>query len=360
MPNIYTPRQQRILLITSLVIIAGFIIYGLRHYATAFLGAAILFVVFRPWFHKLTTEKQWNKRLVTVLLMLFSLIVIVMPFAVLSGLLVDRIQEYARNPNQILDLVKQLEKATGFKITTEQNIRQMVTQGASFARRQVPLILVGTLDFIVILGLLYFALYFMFVEEKAFVKGLQRYLPFDQKTLNELGESLKNNTNANVLGQALVSLVQAILTGVTLWIFGTPDPAFWGMIAFFMAFIPILGTPLVWGPAALIKFSQGDTGQGLGILLVGVIVIINIDNLLRIMLAKKMGDVHPLITLTGIVLGVPIFGILGLVVGPLLLSYFIVLMHVFERQNRPQRVEIAADETPIKQRVAAKAAKSDE
>lgn len=181
------------------------------------------------------------------------------------------------------------------------------------------------------------------------MKGLQRYLPFEQKTLNELGESLKNNVNANVIGQAVVSFVQAILTGVTLWIFGTPDPAFWGMIAFFMAFIPVLGTPLVWGPAALIKFSQNETGQGLGILLVGLIVIINIDNLLRILLAKRMGDVHPLITLTGIVLGVPIFGILGLVIGPLLLSYFIVLMDVFERQNRQQRVEAVADEVKVEE-----------
>lgn len=349
MANIYTPRQQRILLITSLVVIAGFIIAGLRQYATAFLGAAILFVVFRPWFHSLTQKKKWNKRLVTVLLMLFSLIVIILPFAVLSVLLVDRIQVYARNPQQILDLVNQLEKATGFKLTTQQNVRQLVTEGASFASKQFPSILGGTLDFVVILGLLYFALYFMFMEEKTFMKGLQRYLPFEQKTLNELGESLKNNVNANVIGQAVVSFVQAILTGVTLWIFGTPDPAFWGMIAFFMAFIPVLGTPLVWGPAALIKFSQNETGQGLGILLVGLIVIINIDNLLRILLAKRMGDVHPLITLTGIVLGVPIFGILGLVIGPLLLSYFIVLMDVFERQNRQQRVEAVADEVKVEE-----------
>lgn len=347
--NIYTPRQERILLITSLVVIAGFIIAGLRQYATAFFGAAILFVVFRPWFHTLTLKRKWNKTLVTVLLMLFSLIVIVLPFAMLSVLLVDRIQEYARNPSQILDLVNQLEKAIGYKMTSQQNIRQIVSQGATFASRQFPSILGGTLDFIVILGLLYFALYFMFMEEKTFMKGLQRYLPFGQNTLNDLGESLKNNVNANVLGQALVSFVQSILTGVTLWIFGTPDPAFWGMVAFFMAFIPVLGTPLVWGPAALIKFSQGETGQGLGILLVGIIVIINIDNLLRIMLAKRMGDVHPLITLTGIVLGVPIFGILGLVIGPLLLSYFIVLMQVFERQNRQQRVEAVADEVRVKE-----------
>ncbi|HLL94226.1 MAG TPA: AI-2E family transporter, partial [Spirosoma sp.] len=162
-------------------------------------------------------------------------------------------------------------------------------------------------------------------------------------------ESLKNNVNANVLGQALVSLVQGILTGLTLWIFGVPDAPFWGVVAFFMAFIPVLGTPLVWGPAGLIQLSQGNTNQGIGILVVGVVVIINIDNLLRIALAKRMGDIHPLVTLAGIVLGVPIFGIIGLVVGPLLLSYFIVLIEVFERENRKQEKEAALAEEKLEQ-----------
>ena len=139
-----------------------------------------------------------------------------------------------------------------------------------------------------------------------------------------------------MLGQALVSLVQGILTGLTLWIFGVPDALFWGTVSFFLAFIPILGTPLVWGPAGLIQLSQGHTSQGIGLLVVGTVIIINVDNLLRIMLAKRMGDIHPLVTLAGIVLGVPIFGILGLVIGPLLLSYFIVLIHVFQRQNRQE------------------------
>ena len=156
--------------------------------------------------------------------------------------------------------------------------------------------------------------------------------------------------NANVLGQALVSFVQGVLTGATLWIFGVPDPFFWGTVAFFTAFIPVLGTPLVWGPAGLIQLSQGNTTQGVGILVVGVVIIINIDNLLRIMLAKRMGDIHPLVTLAGIVLGVPIFGILGLVVGPLLLSYFIVLIHVFERENRKQEKEVARAEATVEKK----------
>ncbi len=347
MNTVYTPEQQRILLITSLIIIAGFIIYGLSGYVSAFLGAGILYVVLRPWFTALAIKRHWNRSLVTTLLILFALVVIIMPFLTLSLLLIGRIQYYSQHADDILNLVHKGEQLTGFKVTNPQNVRQIVQQGAGYASRLLPSLAGGALDFIVIIGLMFFTMYFMFVEQDAFQRGLQKYLPFKRDTQKELGESLKNNVNANVLGQALVCFVQGVLTGLTLWIFGVPDAPFWGVVAFFMAFIPVLGTPLVWGPAALIKLSQGDTGQGIGILIVGVVVIINIDNLLRIALAKRMGDIHPLVTLAGIVLGVPIFGILGLVMGPLLLSYFIVLMQVFERQNRAQQQEVAKDEVRV-------------
>lgn len=349
MATIYTPKQQRVLLITSLIIIAGFIIFGLSGYASAFLGAGILYVIFRPWFTALAIKRKWNRSLVTTLLIIFALVVIIVPFLTLSLLLIGRIQYYSQNTDDILNLIKKGEELTGFQITSPQNIRSIAQQSAGFASRLLPSVAGGALDFTVILGLMFFTLYFMFVEQDSFQKGLQRYLPFKRDTQKELGESLRNNVNANVLGQGLICLVQGILTGLTLLIFGVPDAAFWGVVGFFVAFIPVLGTPIVWLPAGLIKLSQGDTTQGVGILLVGIIVIINIDNVLRIVLAKRMGDIHPLITLAGIILGVPIFGILGLVVGPLLLSYFIVLMQVFERDNQDQREEVAKDEARVEE-----------
>lgn len=345
MRTIYTPQQQRILLITSLIVIGGFIIFGLSGYISAFLGAGILYVVFRPWFTALVIKRHWNRTLVTALLIIFSVVVIILPFFTLSLLLIDRIQYYSQHTDDILNLARKAEELTGYKITSHQNIQTLLRQGGTYASRLLPSVAGGALDFIVILGLMLFTLYFMFVQQESFQKGLHKYLPFKRDTQKELSESLKNNVNANVIGQAMVSLVQGVLTGLTLWLFDVPDSPFWGVVAFFLAFIPVLGTPLVWAPAGLIQLSQGNTSQGIGILVVGVLVIVNIDNLLRIMLAKRMGDIHPLVTLAGIVLGVPIFGILGLVIGPLLLSYFIVLIKVFERENRQQEKEVAiADE----------------
>ncbi|GAB3636506.1 hypothetical protein GCM10027422_20960 [Hymenobacter arcticus] len=332
-PNIYSPRQRFVLLIITLVLLGLLAFFGLLQYLTAFLGAGILYVVLRPWFTALVHRRNWNRTLVTVLLLVFAIVVLVIPFFALTSLLIDRVATLARNTDQILLVVQRIERKVGMQVTQENQVRQLLQQGAAKVSQWIPTLASSVLNVIVIVGLMLFTLYYLFMQEEAFLAGLRRYLPFREKTLEELSGSLKNNVNANVLGQGIVALVQGLLTGATLWIFQVPDPMFWTVIAIFMAFIPVLGTPLVWGPAAIYQFAQNHNPQGIGILLVGIIVIINVDNVLRIWLAKSMGDIHPWVTLVGLTLGVEIFGIVGLVIGPLLLSYFIVLMQVFAREN---------------------------
>ena len=331
--NIYTPRQRYLLLIVTLIVLGMLALFGLLQYLTAFLGAGILYVVLRPWFTSLVHRRHWNRTLVTVLLLLFAVVVLIIPFFALSSLLIDRVRELAQNTDQLLATVQGIERKLGMQVTQQTQVRQLLQQGATKVSQWIPTLASSVLNIIVIVGLMLFTLYYLFTQEEAFLAGLHRYLPFRDKTMEELSESLRNNVNANVLGQGLVALVQGLLTGATLWIFGVPTPLFWTVIAFFVAFIPVLGTPLVWGPAAIYQFTQGQTGQAIGILIVGCVIIINIDNLLRIWLAKYMGDIHPWVTLVGLTLGVEIFGIVGLVIGPLLLSYFIVLMQVFAREN---------------------------
>jgi predicted PurR-regulated permease PerM len=347
MSNIYTPKQQRVLLITSLLVIGGFIIVGLQGYVSAFFGAAVFYVIFQKPFYALVYKRKWNRKVVTSGIIIFSLLAIILPFLGVSLLLIGRIQYYSRNTGQILQLIKKGEELTGFKITSQENVQQLIQQGAGFASSLLPSVAGGALDFLLIIGLLFFTLFFMFADQETFQNGLRKYMPFERETMKELGQELRNNVNANVLGQVLVSMVQGALTGLTLWIFNVPDPAFWGTVAFFFSFIPVLGTPFIWLPAALIKLTEGDTTAGIGILLAGVIVIVNIDNLLRIVLAKRMGDVHPLITLVGIVVGIPLFGILGLVIGPTLLSFFVVLIKVFEKENKESRETVALDEAQL-------------
>ena len=343
--NIYSSHQRHVLLIVAIVALGLLALFGLLQYLTAFLGAGILFVVLRPWFTALVHKRGWNRTFVTALLLLFSVVVLILPFFALTSLLIDRVRDLLKHTDQILAFVQRLEQRTGIDIAQQVNVRQVVEQGAARVSQWILGFANGALNVLVIVGLMLFTMYYLFTQEEAFLAGLRRYLPFRDKTMDELGDSLRNNVNANVLGQGLVAVVQGLLTGATLWIFGVPDPLFWTIVAFFLAWLPVLGTPIVWVPAAIYQITQGHTGQGVGILVVGAVLIINVDNLLRIWLAKSMGDIHPWVTLAGLTLGIQIFGIVGLVMGPLLLSYFIVLMQVFARENKALRHQLP-DNTP--------------
>ena len=341
--NIFTPYQRHLLLIVALVALGGLVLYGLASYISAFLGAGILYVALRPWFTALVHRRGWNRQLVTVALLLFTVVVLLIPFYALSTMLFERLRSIGQYTEQVVAVVRRLERLTGYNFSSEQNVRTLLGQAAGAVSRWLPTLAGSVLHLAVVVGLLLFSLYFLFVQEEAFLRNLHRYLPFRPDTLDQLQNALQNNVQANVLGQVLISAVQGLLTGLLLWVFGVPDPAFWGAIGFFVAFIPVLGTPLVWGPAALYQFAQGATGQGVGILLVGFVVVMNVDNLLRMVLARRMGHIHPLVTLAGVTLGVSLFGILGLVIGPLLLSYLGVLLQVFAEENRRTRATEAPE-----------------
>jgi predicted PurR-regulated permease PerM len=122
--NIYTPRQRYTLLIVALIVIGLLALYGLLGYLTAFLGAGILYVVFRPWFTALVHKRKWNRALVTVLLIVFAVVVLVIPFFGLTSLLIDRVRELAQHTDEILAVVQRIERRLGVQVTEQAQVRQ--------------------------------------------------------------------------------------------------------------------------------------------------------------------------------------------------------------------------------------------
>ena len=331
--DIYTPSQRHWLRIAIVIALGLLLLYGISGYITALLGSMILYVLLRPAFHYLCQRWHFSRLLSAVVLMVLSLVVIVLPFLFLSILLINKVTYYVAHTGEIMELVQHAEDLTGLSLENKDTVQMFVQRGTTLIEQWVPSLVGSVLDLTIIVALLYFALYYMLVDEKTMIRGVRRYLPFEKRTRGRLEEELKNITYANVVGQGLISLVQGGLTGLGMWVLGYEEPLFWGTVAFFVSFIPVLGTPLVWGPVGLVAIAQGDTGAGLGLLLFGAIVVMNVDNVLRLVIGKRLGHVHPLITLGGVILGVPLFGILGLVIGPLLVDYFVVLMRAFARKN---------------------------
>ena len=150
---------------------------------------------------------------------------------------------------------------------------------------------------------------------------------------------MRNMTYSNVLGQGLIAIIQGTLLGIGFLIFGLSDPFFWGIVGIFLSMIPFFGTPFLFVPAGLIAISNGNIGAGIGIILYGYLLVTMIDNFIRMAIGRKIANTHPLITIIGVVIGFPLFGIMGILFGPLLLSLFIILARIY-RSNLTEIIQL--------------------
>jgi predicted PurR-regulated permease PerM len=101
------------------------------------------------------------------------------------------------------------------------------------------------------------------------------------------------------------------------------------VVTAFLSILPLFGTTIVWVPASIMLVAAGNTWPGLALFAYGSLVVINIDNLARLMIQKKFADVHPVITVFGVLVGLDLFGLPGLIFGPLMLSYFVILVRMY-------------------------------
>jgi len=130
----------------------------------------------------------------------------------------------------------------------------------------------------------------------------------------------------------LIALVQGILVGLGFFFAGLNDPVFWGVVTMVFGILPLVGAGIIWGPAAISLFLNGRPVPAIGLIILGVVVVANVENLIRPMVFKRYSEVHPMITLVGAVLGVSYFGLIGLLIGPLALSYFFELIRMYREE----------------------------
>ena len=160
-------------------------------------------------------------------------------------------------------------------------------------------------------------------------KTLVKIIPLKDGNTNMLASETKKIVRANALGIPLISLIQGLTATLGYFIFGVQEWALWGFLTGIFAFFPVVGTMIIWVPLVLYTFASGNTSMGIGLLLYSVIITGNVDYISRITIMRKLGDVHPVITVLGVIVGLGLFGFIGLVFGPLLVNYIIVLFKIY-------------------------------
>ncbi len=345
--SIFNYKQRNNIILAGIVILGCFLLYALSGLFSSILGAIVLFTIFRPVYLHLVEKKQWNKSLVALLIILTSLIVIVIPLMSLSIMVVNKIAGINRNTFNLQVWTSKIDDYAGYNFNQPHLAENTLQKLGVYVTDLFPSILGSAANILVTLLVMYFLLYFMFVQINEFENALLKYAPFREQHALKFAVALRHSTYSNVLGQGIIAVVQGILLANGFWIFGIPDPVFWGVLGAFISFLPVVGAPTLCIPAGIILIAENHTLKGILLLAYGLLFIGNIDNVLRMIINRRVANTHPIISIIGVFIGVPLFGILGLVFGPLLLSYFLLLLEIYETNrmaaDRLERIRTGPD-----------------
>ncbi len=330
-------KQVFLLLIITVMVLL--ILFNLSMFIPALLGALTLYIVCRKFNFYLQEEKEWKPVWASLLIVFLGIIVLVIPVYLLVDLIIERIgdsKEYLEKFNVFLDKIHDYVYAkTNIDILSKENLDKIKEWAGNYSTSALS----GTFSTLSVIAGMFFMLYFMLEKPRFFEKLVASAAPLKKANINLIGEKFRKLVIANAVGIPVVAIGQGLVALIGYLIFGAPSPVLLFALTAVTSMIPIVGGAIVFVPVGIFMIAEGDTFGGVGVLLYCMIIVGLTDNIMRFTLLKKLENIHPLNTVFGIILGLNLFGFIGLVFGPILVSMTVLLIQVY-------RDEFSDDDTP--------------
>ena len=302
-------------------------------------------------------RRKWRKPRLAALVMVFlTAVVILVPFGfvlmVAGGELIQLGQSGI--DEWIEELRKAVPSATAW---LERHVgKESIEKAANKVEESIPDIMwgpvargarsvLGSLFTGVMSLIIMFAVqFFLYTEGPRLGTWLRGLVPLPKEDVDRVVDTLRNTTSAAVLGGIVVAFVQGALGGIGYTMVGLDAPILWGVVTAFFSILPVGGAALVWGPMTIYLFAVGRTGQGWLLLVWGIVLVSGIDNVLRPWLLRRTGSrVHPMLLFFAILSGIGLFGMSGIVFGPLLIAVLMTLAQIYrEHLSTPAKAEAEA------------------
>lgn len=315
----------------SLIFILGLgLALTLMPFATGLIGGLVLYVVFAP-VHGWMTRHRLPRSAAAIIVVLLALILIVAPVVTFAGVVASQAQDIAsgviRGPL--------LSRLSTFQIGGYELGPKLAGMGEQIVTwiGTSAFGLIGTATVMGLnLSIALFITYYLMLTGPEVWSAVRLYIPFSPASADLLRDRFRDVTTSTVIGTGLTALVQAVIVGLGFWVTGLSNALFWGAVTAVFAVLPVVGSGLIWGPGAVSLFLSGRYGAGFALALIGVVVVGNVDLLIRPAVFRRYAQIHPLVTLIGAIGGVGYFGLLGILIGPLAISYFFELIRIYRAE----------------------------
>ena len=332
MKQISTHLLKQIVLLVLIAFFGIVIIWKLNYFIPGLLGAITLYIMLRTWFFKLVFQKRWKKSWAALLIIIGCVLTLILPTWLIVEILIPKFEILFNNSEEIkqkalevVDFVK--EKFPQLKINQEQ-----VGTALQKVAVVIPKVLDGVANLFTNIVVALFILYFMFMSSDYLEKTIRNSMPLQRQNRGALWSETKNLVISNAVGIPLLALAQGLVAMVGYMVAGTGQAVVLGLFTGLASIIPVVGTMIIWVPICIYLCAIGKVTAGILLAIYCLIVVGFSDNILRFTILKKFGDVHPLITVFGVILGLNIFGMMGLIFGPLMLSYFLIMIKIYNSE----------------------------
>jgi predicted PurR-regulated permease PerM len=319
-----TKRQRAVLLI---FVLGLGLAYALWPFSTGLMGALVLYVVFSP-VHRALVARRLNAGLAAGIVVLMALALVVGPGISFVGLVANEAQAMATGVIQSPLLARLRELRMGpydIGAQIEALGSQVVSWVGSSALR-----VVGTATRLGIqLTISFFGLFYLLVAPAGAFTAIRPFIPFSAKNAEVLRARFRDVTFSTLVGTGVTAAVQGLLVGLAFWVTGLSNAVFWGVVTVIVAILPVVGSGLIWGPGAAALAIEGRYGWAIALAIWGVVVVGSVDNVIRPYVFRRWARIHPFITVIGAFAGINWFGLLGLLIGPLAISYFFELIRMY-------------------------------
>jgi len=330
MDRLNSDKVAQIFVILLIVVIGGVIFFEITPFLPGVLGTITLFAILKNYQIKLE-NLGLKPMFASLILIVSSIVIILIPLTLIAFLLSSKISLMIENSDKIFAIIKDritsLESHLGFELLNGRGFENAST----WISKYIGGFANSTFTTFIAIAIMYFLLYYLLKNRKKIKTILLDYVPVSKKNLNIIWSELEVLIKSNSIGIPLVALSQGIISLIGFLIIGAPDPLFWFVIATITSLVPY-GTALAIGPVAILLFSQGDNWPAMFIIIYGIVVVGSTDNLLRMTILRKLEDVHPLITLVGVIIGIPLFGFIGIIFGPVMISMFLLIVKLYKKE----------------------------
>jgi len=300
----------------------------IKPFLTAIILAVVVAYFFHPIYKAIRFIVRW-RALASILTILLVLALVIVPAIFIGTSLASQAKaEYEllagmNIPERLNETVSSLGIDTALAnvgLSVSNVMDSAVQAGRDYFVISTPDLLTKTTGIVIGFFVFFFLLFFAFKDGESWVAAAKEATPLEPEHKERLFERIQSVTRGVLYGQFLSAVIQGLAGGLMFYFFGIPNAVLWGVIMVVLSFIPMAGTPFVWAPIAIIELLRGHYVPGIGILVVGTIVVMNVDNVLRPRLIGKHAHLSTPMVMLGVIGGLLLFGLTGLILGPLILA----------------------------------------